>query len=141
MKKYNIFVAIFFIVLAMSILFVVLLVKSNNIKSLVYDIKESSHESFAIKDGYVIVKDSITVRNPTKQDISFLMYADMSEDYGLVTEKTVPACEEETLKKQTFYIKAESIQSYPIYFKSNNGDKKTKYDRLPPKDIIFEVTK
>lgn len=110
-------------------------------RDLVYDEKNSMHGDFIITNGYVIVRDSIEVENNTQFDLHFYMYADMSEDEGLVTEKLVPACEKDTYDKKEYFIKAKSRQSFVAYFKAKKGTKDTKFDRRPPDNIIFEVRK
>jgi hypothetical protein len=88
-----------------------------------------------------VVRDTITVKNASNEDVNFYMLADMSEDYGLVTEKLVPACKEGTLEKEQFFIEANSEQTYVVNFRALKGHKETKFDRLPPNEIVFEIVR
>ncbi|MCX7749281.1 MAG: hypothetical protein N2645_20670 [Clostridia bacterium] len=106
---------------------------------LVYDKKQSFHGDFSVKDGYVVIKDSIYIKNKTAKDIFFFMEADMSKDYGLVTDKMVPACEEENLNRKKYFIKANSENTFAAFFKSKRGANNKKADRLPPENIEFEI--
>jgi hypothetical protein len=113
--------------------------KSN--EKLVYVNENSLHSDFHFEEGYVVFRDNIVIRNISNKDIYFYMSANMNEDYGLVTERTVPACKEETLEKEQFFIKAKSEQSFSVTFKAQKGNKESKFDRLPPNDIVFEIIK
>jgi hypothetical protein len=106
---------------------------------LTYEYKRSIHHEFYFEDGYVIFRDEIKVKNHSSDNLYFYMTADVSEDMGLVTEKTAAACKKDSLEKEQFFIKARSQQSYDVYFKIPKGEKETKKDRLPPSKVIFEV--
>lgn len=104
-----------------------------------YDEKNSMHGNFYIKGDIVVIADDIVVKNNTNKDLTFYMYADVSEDKGLIIEEFAPACEKDTLTKQRYQIKAKAKTTYIAYFKAKKGDKATKYDRRPPNNIKFEI--
>lgn len=128
-----------FILLIIAAFFIVWFTYNQSPRTLVYDEKNSMHGDFFITKGYVVVRDNIVVENNTQHDLHFYMYADMSEDEDLVTEKMVPACEKDTYDKKEYFIKAKSRQSFEAYFKVKKGTKDTKFDRCPPNNVIFEV--
>ncbi|MDF2821276.1 MAG: hypothetical protein K0R15_1717 [Clostridiales bacterium] len=104
--------------------------KQNN--QLVYEYKQSYHTDFYIDidNSYVVFESSIKVKNTTSKDLDFYMSADVSEDFGLVSEYTAIACNKDTLDKKVFIIKANSEQSYIVYFKAKKGEKDTKLNRI-----------
>jgi len=110
-------------------------------KTLIYDYKKSFHGEFYFENDYVVIRDSISVKNATDKDLYFYMYADVSKDIGLVVERNVPACKKDSLEKKKYFIKANSEELCDGYFKGKKGTNNTKFDRLPPNDIRFEIIK
>jgi hypothetical protein len=106
---------------------------------IIYDYKHSYHHEFYSENGYVVFRTRVTLKNESSQDLHFYMYADVSEDYGLITENIATAYEKDSLVKKKFFIKAKSEAPFDIYFKAKQGEKDTKQNRLPPKDLLFEI--
>jgi hypothetical protein len=107
---------------------------------LTYDYNKSMLNNFYIdENGYVILKYNITVTNHSNKKLMFVMRTDLSKEIGLITEKLLIGYSDDTNFYGKFAIDPKSTQTYPVIFRSLNGDKKTKSDRLPPKDIIFTI--
>jgi hypothetical protein len=137
LNRYKIIITV--VLLVIILISIVLYV--NDKDQLIYVYKDSIHHGFYIDNGYVIFHDEIKIKNVTSKDLCFYMYADVSEDAGLVNESKATACYKDSLLKQTFIIKANSEQIFIVYFRVKAGDKKTKTDRLPPDNIDFEILK
>ena len=123
---------IFSLILVMSIIF------SDNGK-LIYEYKNSVHHEFYFENEHVVFKDEVSIKNTTSEDLYFYMFADVREDFGLVDGKIANACMENTLKKEKFFIKSNSQQKYMVYFKIKKGSKDIKLNRLPPKQVNFQI--
>lgn len=140
MKKFKINKGIIFFIaflLFSIILFSLYLHRQSN--QLAYDKKNSFHHEFYIENEYVIFRDEIKIKNLTSKDLHFYMSADVSENSGLVAENTAIACKQNSLQKEQFFIKAKSEQVYDVYFKVKKGAKDTKFNRLSPKKLTFEI--
>jgi hypothetical protein len=97
----------------------------------------SDHEGFYVDGDYVIFIETISVRNNTDTDLFFFMQADYPDDRKLVYGGSIMAYEENSMKLKEFFIKANSIASYEVYFKGVRGERSTKRNRLPPSSINF----
>jgi hypothetical protein len=104
----------------------------------VYVYDESTFHDFSIDEsGYVIFSCDITVRNHSNTKMKFTMKADVSKDIGLTKESFAYAFEGNSQNYEVFDIAPNSKQTYKVKFKALGGNKKTKVDRLPPKEIIL----
>lgn len=117
----------------------VLLIRQFQDKGIVYDYNSSFHHDFYYSDSYVVFKTLVKVKNITDKDLYFYMYADVSEDYGLVIEKTAVACKKDSLEKEKFFLSSKSEKIFDVYFKAKKGSSGVKKNRLPPKDIRFDI--
>lgn len=107
-------------------------------RELVYVYDESILHDFWIDDsGYVIFKCDITIKSRSNTEMKFTMTADVSKDIGLTKEPFAYAFEGDSQNYEVYNIAPNSKQTYKVDFKALNGDKKTKMDRLPPKDVIL----
>lgn len=108
-------------------------------RELVYVYDESIFHEFSIDDlDYVTFRCDITIRNRSNTEVKFYMTADVSKDIGLTKGKFAYSFEGESQKYNKVYtIAPNSTQTYPVKFKALSGDKKTKMDRLPPKEVIL----
>lgn len=104
-----------------------------------YDYNQSIHNQFYFEDNYVVFDTIVSIKNNTSKDLRFFMYADVTEDKGLVLENAAYACKKESLEKESFFIKANSVQSYVVYFKVRKGTENVKQNRLPPIKVSFEI--
>lgn len=127
--------------LSISLLLVVALVWTHfggKQRELVYVYDESTLHDFSIDDsGYVTFNCDITIRNQSNTEMKFTMTADVSKDIGLTKENFAYAFEGDSENYEVYNIAPNSKQTYKVKFKALNGDKKTKIDRLPPKDVIL----
>jgi hypothetical protein len=139
LKKANIYIGIILSVIVMvsATLVVRYFLKDDN--RLIYNYKQSTHGDFYFENGYVVFRDVISVKNTSSKDLYFNMSADISEDNGLAAENTAFACAQNSFEREKFFIKANSEQTYPVYFKAKKGAKNTKLNRLPPKRVYFDI--
>ena len=98
------------------------------------------NEFYFDKDN-VVFECSIKVKNVTDKDLHFNMYANVKNEIGLVNEEFATAYKKDSLEKEDFFIKANSEEMFKAYFKAKRGEKTTKSDRNPPKEIKFEILK
>jgi hypothetical protein len=96
------------------------------------------HE-FYIEGDYVVFKNDIKVKNNSTKSQDFYLYADLSEDLGLVKDKKAYACLETSLEKEKFHLEPKSEQSFTVYLKAKRDVGNTKVDRLPPDQVFFEM--
>lgn len=102
----------------------------------VYD--ESILHDFWIDDsGYVTFNCDITIKNRSNTEMKFTMTADVSKDIGLTKETFAYSFKGDSQNYEVYNIAPNSKQTYKVEFKALNGDKKTKMDRLPPKEVIL----
>ncbi|WP_336770837.1 hypothetical protein [Paenibacillus sp. MMO-58] len=107
-------------------------------RELVYVYDESIFHEFTIDDsGYVTFRCDITIRNRSKTEVKFYMTADVTKDIGLTKGKFAYSFEGESQNYKVYTIAPNSKQTYPVEFTALSGDKKTKKDRLPPKEVIL----
>lgn len=107
---------------------------------LVYVYDESTFHDFYIDETkYVIFNCDITVRNRSNTKMKFSMKADVSKDIGLTKESFAYVFDGNSQNYEVFDIAPNSKQTYKVMFKALLGDKRTKVDRLPPKEIIFTL--
>ncbi|WP_094546732.1 hypothetical protein [Petroclostridium xylanilyticum] len=137
---------IIFIIIALLIVGVVGLLSylnqsSNQGKELIYDSKNSFLNEFYFDKDNVVFECSIKVKNVTDKDLHFNMYANVKNEIGLVNEEFATAYKKDSLEKEDFFIKANSEEMFKAYFKAKRGEKTTKSDRNPPKEIKFEILK
>ena len=139
MKKSSIYKCIFLLIVFVIFIMVFKVCFYKQTNQLVYDYKSSVHHEFYFENGYVVFRDEIKIRNTVSNDLHFYMTADISEDTGLVVESTAIACEQNSLQIEKFFIKGNSEQVYTVYFKVKKGEKDTKLNRLPPRQVTFKV--
>jgi len=106
---------------------------------IVYDYKHSYHHELYPENNYIVFRTEVNLKNESFNDLHFYMYADVSEDSGLVVENIAPAYEKDSLVKKEFFVKAKSEAIFTVYFKAKKGINNTKQNRFPPKDIKFEI--
>ncbi len=138
MKKYLI-LGIAFLLIGIIGVLVFKSISSKGNTPIYYDYKHSYHEQFYFENGYVVFATTIKLKNTSSKDQYFYLYADVSEDYGLVLENTAVACEKNSLDKMKFFMKAKSENDFGVYFKAEKGKKSIKQNRLPPQNLRFEM--
>jgi hypothetical protein len=105
---------------------------------LTYSYDESVFHDFTLdKTGYVIFRCDITVKNYSNKKQMFTMKADVSKEIGLTKDKFAFAFKDNSDSHEVFEIAPNTTQTYAVKFKALSGDRKTKVDRLPPKEVIF----
>lgn len=95
------------------------------------------HTFFIDEKGYVVFNCDITVKNNSNKKQLFTMKADVSKEMGLTMGKFAFAYKDDSESYEVFEIEPNTEHTFPVKFKALSGNKKTKSDRLPPKDIIF----
>lgn len=140
-KRYKIILASFCLILLIFITILILCLLNIFAKEepLVYDYKKSQFADFYFEGNYVVFINSVYIKNTSSKDLKFNMYADFSEDKGLVEDEVASACVKESIKKEMFFVKANSTKRFSVLFKAKRGTKKTKKNRLPPTSVNFKI--
>lgn len=101
---------------------------------------ESYFSDFEIKDSEVFVYCTLTVNNASKDEKTFNIVADMSEDVknGLIAEDTVKCADKKTGLEE-FSLPAGERGTFDIVIKGTSAGAERKQDRNLPRLTIVET--
>ncbi len=130
------------ILLALIVVVAVILSGCKETEQLTYNYDESSMTGdFTIENDEVIIPCIISVSNNTNEEQSFTMTGVFEEDEesSLLQDEKISACSKGN-KSKVFYISPNSTEVYQVLFIGKHGGGTQKEDRLPPDEIIFNIT-